>query len=212
MPLVTLSAPFGAGGSEIGPELARRLEVPFLDRAIPAAVAESLAVPLDEAMAHDQSAGSVLGRLVRSLAPLSNLYVSAVPLPGEIIDEGSYREATERAIREQASTGTAVILGRVGAVVLRDEPRALHVRLDGPPNHRIAQAMRLQKIDRETAERRLAETDRAREAYAQHFYGVDMHDPALYHLVVDSTAIMLDACVELIAVAARARAAAAEPG
>lgn len=47
-PFVTVSAPFGAGGSEIGPALARRLGVPFFDRAIPAAVAERLGASVDD--------------------------------------------------------------------------------------------------------------------------------------------------------------------
>ena len=66
--------------------------------------------------------------------------------------------------------------------------------------------MALDGSDRETAERRMRETDRAREAYVQQFYGVDARDAGLYHLVLDSTALALDACVELIALAAAARA------
>ena len=44
MSLVTLSATYGAGGSEVGPELAKRLGVPFVDRLIPSEVAARLAV------------------------------------------------------------------------------------------------------------------------------------------------------------------------
>jgi cytidylate kinase len=33
----------------------------------------------------------------------------------------------------------------------------------------------------------------------QQFYGVDIHDCGLYHVVLDSTAIELQACVALIA-------------
>jgi cytidylate kinase len=79
------------------------------------------------------------------------------------------------------------------------------VRLDGPAERRLAQAMALDGIDRDSAERHLRETDRAREAYVQQFYGVDARDAGLYHLVIDSTALALDACVELIALAAAAR-------
>jgi len=98
-----------------------------------------------------------------------------------------------------------VILGRAAAVVLADVPRALHVRLDGPRERRIEQARRLEAVDRETAERHMRETDRAREAYVRQFYDVDATAPSLYHLVLDSTALALDTCVELIAVAVAAR-------
>jgi cytidylate kinase len=65
-------------------------------------------------------------------------------------------------------------------------------------------------IDHKTAKRRMKETDGARDAYIQHFYRRDSHDPTLYHLMLDSTAFTISACVELIAMAARAHAATAD--
>ena len=205
MTVVTLSASYGAGGSHVGPRLADRLGVAFLDRVIPTTVAERLAVPArrrarprrrgaqrPRARAHALRAGRA-GLLGRGDADRG-------------LDERSFLRATEDVIRERCSEGSGVILGRAAAVVLRDRPGALHVRLDGPPERRLAQAMELDGIDRETAERRMRETDRAREAYVQQFYGVDARDAGLYHLVLDSTALALDACVELIALAAAARA------
>jgi hypothetical protein len=208
MPLVTLSASYGAGGSQVGPELARRLGVTFVDRAIPTGVAERLAVPLADALARDDAVRGTLERLLSHVAPAAHAFSGAAP-PIELIDDRSYLQATEHVIRQRAADGAAVILGRAGAVVLRDEPRALHVRLDGPRERRVEQAMRIERADRATAERRMKETDRAREAYVQQFYGIDPRDPALYHLVLDSTAMALDACIELIALAASARADAA---
>jgi cytidylate kinase len=122
-----------------------------------------------------------------------------------VLAERDYRRATEEVLLEHAADGRAVLLGRAAAIVLRDDPRAMHVRLDGPRPGRIAQAMAVQGVDRETAEHRLEETDRAREAYVRHFYRCDPKDAGLYHLVIDSTAIPLDTCVEIIVLAARAR-------
>ncbi len=50
----------------------------------------------------------------------------------------------------------------------------------------------------------LRQFDRAHAEYARRFYGADLRDSSLYHLMLDSTAIELDACTELIAAAARA--------
>jgi len=47
--------------------------------------------------------------------------------------------------------------------------------------------------------------DRARMAYVRHFYDADPRDPDLYHLMLDSTELPLETCVELILTAARAR-------
>ena len=54
-------------------------------------------------------------------------------------------------------------------------------------------------VDRETAERALRQSDRTHAEYVRHFYGARLDDPSLYHLALDSTAIPLDACVDVIA-------------
>jgi hypothetical protein len=43
MPLVTVSASYGSGGSEVAPALARRLDVPFVDRVVSPELAHRLA-------------------------------------------------------------------------------------------------------------------------------------------------------------------------
>ena len=67
--VVALSASYGAKGGLVGSILAQRLGLPFLDRAIPAAVAAELAVPLDEALAHDDQASPRLGSVLRRHEP-----------------------------------------------------------------------------------------------------------------------------------------------
>jgi cytidylate kinase len=205
MTLVAISAAYGAGGSQVGPGVARRLGIPFVDRAIPLAVAEQLEVPLEDAEAHDAKIQtSWIERLLRG-------YVGAdtgnpVPVPGEITNTEDFRRATEDAVRQQAAGGHAVILGRAGAILLREDPRALRGRLTGSAERRIEQTMRLGGLDRKTAERAPHHTDRAYAEYARNNYGVSLDDPALFHMMIDSTLIPLEACVELIATAAGALA------
>ena len=205
--LVTLSASYGAGGSQVGPALAERLGVLFLDRVIPTEVASRLAVPLAAALAREEPVSGLLDRLFMSLtrlAPIGQGYGAGGPAP-EPLGGQSFREMTEEVIFEWADRGQGVILGRAGAVVLRDYPQALHVRLDGPREARLQQAMRLQGIERATAERRMEETDRARYAYVRQFYHADARDPSLYHLLVNSTLIDLNLCVDVIALAVEGR-------
>jgi hypothetical protein len=203
MTLVARSASYGAGGSVIGPALAERLGVPFLDRAIPLAVADRLHVPLDDAAAHDEQVST--GWLERLLSGFTGGDVGIpTALPADGFSSEDFRRATEEVLLQQAATGQAVILGRGAVVVLRGHPRTLRVRLDGPAGRRVRQAMQLGRVDPEAAERARLQFDRAHEGYMRKFYGVDVHDPSLYHVVLDSTAIELEACVEMIARAAQA--------
>jgi cytidylate kinase len=203
MSLVTLSATCGAGGSKVGPALAARLGVPFVDRLIPTQVAAGLGMR-PSAVEEDEGSGGFLSRLLANLAPIGEA-IGAEPRTTSPHSDREFREIIEQAIFERVEFGDGVILGRAGAVVLRDQPRVLHVRLDGPPEARLLQAMHILGVDRPVAERRIKETDHARHAYVRHFYHADARDPALYHLIIDSTALELGACVELIAEAAEAR-------
>jgi cytidylate kinase len=202
--VVTISASYGAGGSEAGPLLAERLGVPFIDRAIPAAVSDRLSVSIDEALAREEPPHGALSRLISHLAPATLAVYGGHVAPELIQNDETFRLATERVLHGYASTG-AIILGRGAAVVLREVAHVMHVRLDGPRERRVRQAMRLLEIDRRTAEHQMRNADLSREAYLRHWYHTDPRDPGLYDLMIDSTSITLDACIELIALASAAR-------
>jgi hypothetical protein len=198
MTLVALSAAYGAGGDVIGPALAGRLGVPFVDRAIPLQVAEHLEVSVDDVTAHDeQPSESFLDRLLRGFMG-TDIGVPAPP-PSETFTSEDFRRATEGVLLRQAATGEGVILGRAAMIVLRDDPRVLRVRLHGPADRRLRQAIRAGGVDEQTAKETLDRLDRAHADYVRQFYGEDINAGALYHMMIDSTAIELDACVELIA-------------
>src|SRR5438874_209402 len=119
--LVALSASYGAGGSRVGPALAERLDVPFLDRAIPFAVSERLDVVVEAAREHDERLG--VGRLERILRSFIGQNVGApVPLASEMTIYEDFRRATEEVLLTQAESGKGVILGRAAAIVLCDRP------------------------------------------------------------------------------------------
>jgi cytidylate kinase len=199
-PVVTVSATYGTGGSRIARAVAEELGLPFVDRAIPGAVAAELGLSLPDAEAHDDAGPRGLERIMRSLAAVGP--VSGVDFRTDFGDR-TFCDATEAVICRHAEESGGVILGRAGAVVLQHRPRTLHVRLDGPVARRVANAMRLEGIDQATAERRRRDNDTARAAYVRSFYGADAADPALYHLVLDSTALDAETCADVITRAAR---------
>jgi cytidylate kinase len=202
--IVTISAPYGAGGAEVAPAVAERLGLPFHDRAIPAQVAGRLGVPVAEAEANDETVVRGLWRLVASLGTMPDPVGGVMPT-GSLPDERAYRLQTERILAEMADSGGGVVLGRAAALVLGDRPDALHVRLDGPPRRRLAAAVARSGRSEDDVRRDLEANDRTREAYVRHFYRCDPASARHYHLVVDSTALPLDAVVDLIVVAARGR-------
>jgi hypothetical protein len=203
MTLVAMSAAYGAAGSQIGPALAQRLGVPFVDRAVTLAVAELLDVTIDEALAHEEPdhTPSLLQRLLAGFVG-ADAYGATIPIPPDRLNAEDFHRASREALLTQATTGQGVILGRGAVPALRHDPSVLRVRLTGPVEQRIEASMRLADLDRETATRTLRRFDRAHSEYLRQFYDVDINDPGLYHLTIDATAFSAEFCVELIAQAA----------
>jgi cytidylate kinase len=223
--VVTISATFGAGGSVIGPALAERLGVPFLDRAVPSAVARDIGCSLEDALERDDRAPTGFERFLVSAARLPTVtlggadptYIGPVGTEGRVLYDAEFVEHTEGVIRGVADTG-GVVLGRAAALVLADHPQALHVRLDGPETRRLTAAARLLDQADELPHdadptaghaptlRELHDNDRARAAYVRRFYRADAAAPKHYHVVLDSTVLSADACVDLLDRLTRERA------
>jgi Cytidylate kinase-like family len=200
-PVVTLSATYGAYGDKIGPAVAERLGLLFLDRAIPPAMAHELAQSTDVAESLDEPVPSRWERLAMGFAnaamPVgpSHLPPEAIPTPER------FRQANEERLKELADSTGAVILGRAGMVVLGNRADVLCVRLDGPVEARIAQVI-ARGADEQNARKAQREVDRARDAFAKVFFNVRQDDPRLYHVVLDSTILSVEACVDIIVRAA----------
>lgn len=205
MTVVALSAAYGAAGSRIGPLLAERLDVPFVDRAIAVAVAERLDISVQAAIAEEERGGPSL--LERLLAGFAGAYTGAPSaLPPEAVTPADFHRASCDALLAQAATGRGVILGRGACAALRDHSGVLRVRLTGPERRRIEHAMEARGVDRQTAQRTVRALDRAHADYVHRFFDVDIDDPTLYHLVIDATAFPAERCVEMLELATRALA------
>jgi len=203
MTVVALSAAYGALGSRIGPAVAERLNVPFVDRAIPLAVAEQLDVPVDDAEAFDERYGSSwLERMLRGF--LGGDAGVPTPVPADVVTSDEFRRVTEEVLLRQADTGEGVILGRAAVIVLRERPGVLRVRLHGPAQARLRQAIELSGLGRPAAEQAMRKADRTHAAYVRQFYGASLEDASLYHLMLDTTVLAMDVAVDMVVAAAEA--------
>jgi len=195
--VITVSAPLGAGGDQVAQRLAGQLNLPFVDRAIPAAVAAHLSVPVASAQARDEQRERRALRLLVSAAntePLFGLEVVGV----DFDDEDQFRLATEASLWELAATSGGVILGRVGAVILAGHPRAIHVRVTASRAARCRRVAEYGGLDEPAALRLIDRTDRARDQYAHHLYGVDLSDPGLYDLIVATDKLSIEDAAQVV--------------
>jgi cytidylate kinase len=203
-PVVTVAALYGAGGRIVGPGVADRLGVRFLDRAIPTTVARRAGVS-EAAVADvdDQPQSSWTG-VFRSLGRASPPNAASPQVERLDLEVRHLRAEIEEFLADASRAG-GVVLGRGGAIVLASVPGVLHVYLGGNRRGRIDRVMRLNDLDRATAARRVDANDRARRAYVKEAYGVNGDDPELYQLMIDAVTLGVDVCVDMIVAAAESR-------
>ena len=122
--MLTIVARYGAGGRVVGPRVAARLGVLFLDRVIDTSVAERAHVPSEAVHAHTEEARAGLSRLLDRLAVVTNPDLSTQqPLE----DDRRLQVEVEEFLAETSAHG-GVILGRGANFVLRDVPPGRRTR------------------------------------------------------------------------------------
>jgi cytidylate kinase len=218
LPVLTISASYGAGGSVIAPTLALRLGLPLVDRLVTADVSDAAdrsahegiepPAPVEPAAGLARSGEGLSGdeqevasgsRLFSYLARAAGAGVGAVTTPPMDIDtDDDLRLRAEKGLAPIRAGEGAVILGRAGAVVLAHRPRAFHVRLDGPAHRRRVVAAGIEGVTEDRAAQRLTRADRARELWVKRLYRADTTDPRWYHLWVDTTVLRMDDNIDLV--------------
>ena len=212
MPVITIGRTYGAGGETVGHLVAERLGAELVDSKIFVEVARRLELPPDEVERHEEVPGSFLNRVIQALGSASIEFAAppeaaawAPPYNDPTLDtRKAVLQITQELIREAARTGSAVIVGRGAAYLLRDHPGALHVFLRGSERDRVAALRETFGYGEEEARRRIKHVDANRRAYVRQVYNHDWLDPSHYHLIVDTGRLGYERTASAILAAAMA--------
>ena len=198
--VVTLFESYGSGASYVSARVADALGVPLHVQAFSSEEIEA-------AMSVHESR-SLLTRVFNAMGGSVASYTGGEGPNILVAERGDTYELVAENTRyvEEAAREGGVIVGRNGAFILADWPGALHVRLDGPLEQRIARAAQESGIDLEQAAQRQKREDQIRADMSIEFYGWDPREADRYHLVLNTGLMDLDTCTDIIVQIARAKA------
>ncbi len=97
-----------------------------------------------------------------------------------------YRKLVET-IRILAANGHAIIIGRVGNVITRDLPQGYHVRLLASTEKKVDNISHQFKVKKSEAKDILAKKGEVREQFLLKHLTVDLNDPAIYNMMINTT-------------------------
>ena len=166
--VLTLSRELGAGEQGFPPTLGERLGMQVYDREVLEQEAVRLGVPEAELEKIDERGAGIFQRFH----------------PGSIYQR--YFEVLGQLLRELAGRGDVILVGRGGSRILRDAPRAYHVRLVAPMPIRVRRVMEYRWVQENIAKKLIADSDSRRSSFCESYFGADWSSPLEYDLTVNS--------------------------
>jgi cytidylate kinase len=205
-PVITITRQYGSGGSDIAHLVARALGWTVIDNQFVDEVARRAGLPSDEVAQREERAPGLLERLARTLAVASpELFITTAAVPRVEEDEATIVQLTERIIREAASEGRAVLVGRGAQALLAQRPDALHVYVVASKPWRMKLAVERLGAEPGSVEQVVDDTDRRRDQYVRTYYGRHRQDPAIYDLVVNAERLGFEGAAGVIVAEAKRR-------
>lgn len=207
MAVITISRQFGSGGTEIALRVCELLGYRFMDKEIIAHAVEEVGLTSGEVVTFTEHHSKMRMFVDRLLYPGPNV-VAEIAVRGmgdgketvavEELDKAEALNLVRSAIHAGYKNGDAVILGRGGQAILQDLPGVLHVRIVAPMKDRVLRIQERAHVDMERAHQLALRRDKKRLEYLRDLFGVDINEPTLYHLVINTGKLEIEDAAQVI--------------
>ena len=187
--IITISREFGSGGRFIGEEVAKKLGIAYYDKNIINQIAEESGLSPDYIQ---ESA---------ELSPKKGLFAYAFAgrdITGKSLEDMVY-EAQRKVILELADKESCVIIGRNADFILKDRDDVLNVFIEGNKPEKAARIKKLYHKSDDEVKKLLKDVDKKRSVNYRYFTDKEWGSRKNYDLVLNSSVLGYDKCIELIA-------------
>ncbi len=204
--VICVSHATGAGGEDIGKQVAEKLGYLYVDEEIVARAAAAGALePKD--IADEERRKSFASRFLDVLAE-SGGDAWALSTPAAATMEGVSRPADVRdlireTIVQTAGRGNVVIVAHAASFALDPGPRILRVLVTGSESTRAKRVAAHDGLDDAAAARTIKDSDAGRRDYLKRFYSVERESPTDYDLVVNTDHVSFEQGAEIVLLAAQ---------
>ncbi len=182
--IVTVSRVYGANALAVSRTVAGLLGYRLVDEQLPVVAAAWLGTSADVVETVAERPRGYGERVLEQLGggvPEVAQPPASDPFPAEA------RQAIEAAVREEATAGDAVILGRMAGAVLGRRDDVVRVFLHAPLAWRVEHVVASLGVGEAAARAEIARIDEARRTYAREGYRVTWGDARSYDLVLDTS-------------------------
>lgn len=197
--IIAIEREYASGGNEIGEKIAERLGIPCYGQEVLNRAAKLMKTVPERLLHLEETTSNSL---------LYSIGMAAKVMSGErdgLSEEGLLYLTEERVIKDMAVQGPCVIIGRCAGWILRERSDVLRVFIHGNREFRRNRAVESYGVPAKNADNVLKRFDRRRSNFYHANTGMSWDDKKGYHLVLDSSAIGIDQCVDTICAMAEGR-------
>lgn len=192
--LITISRQFGSGGRSIGQKLANKLAIHFYDKELISIAAKESGLSPEVFKSVDETAAN---SLLYSLS--MGMYNLGGPLAmGDLPVNDKLYLLQHQIIKDIATKGPCVIVGRCADYVLKDNPHTINVFIYADMEYRKKRAITVHDIEERRAETIINKTDKTRANYYSFYTGKKWGVTQNYDLCINSAQLSDDKIVDLI--------------
>lgn len=193
--VIAVEREYGCGGGEIARRLAEHLGWKLWDHMLTEEIARLAECPESVVQCREERNDPLYYRLFKSF--LRGSYEGSINAHKlKLVDSECILKFTETVVRQAASTGNCVIVGRGSQHFLESNPEALRVFLYAPWQDKVRRVISRGKTEKEAQE--LVDTvDRERADFIQKYFRVEWPSRSLYHIMIN-TSVGEDAAVQMI--------------
>lgn len=187
--IITISRQYGSGGKIIGEKLAEELGIVCYDKLFLENITKKLGV--SSAFFQDDNRGENGLYEVGSHGPLSK--VASLSVNNKVF------ESAAKLIREIAAKESAVIVGRCGDYVLKDEENVLSLFIYADKKERLQRGIELYHLDPKDAEETIRRFDRKRANFYEFYTDRKWGALSNYSMTVNTSRMGIEQCVKYLA-------------
>jgi len=199
--IVTISREYGSGGRYVGELLADELDIPFYDKDIIQMVSKKSG--LSEGLI-EKSEEYMPNAFLHNLKYSAYSGYDSVTFYDTPVTDKVFLAQSD-VIKEIASQGSCVIVGRCADYILRDDPRLVTVFIRAALDDKVDRAVKYYNLSAEKAPERIRKIDKHRTNYYKYYTSRQWGNFDNFDLAINTTFTGIDGAVALIATMLRGK-------
>lgn len=188
--VVTVGRQFGSMGKPIAKRVAELLGIDCYDRDIVEEAAKRLGMPVQVVSKAEEDARKSFGIFGKALFPLGT---GTSELQDKIFS------AQASVLRDFASRGPCILVGRCSDFVMKAHPNAMHVFVYAPLDERIKTCVEVLNMTPEDGRKMCLDVDKSRYGYHMRFAGFSPTDPEHKDLMLNSAMLGVEGSAGFLA-------------